>query len=1601
MRPAHIFPAICLGLLATISLTAQVAGTGIYAFGSFDDRGFDKVNLGNLNTHFEIPVVNKPGRGPAFAYSLVYDGLVWSPVTAATPYWLPDSSWGFRGQLAGALVGYLTYQVTEKGCLIKGNPDAPPYDIRDNFVYSDQFGKSHSFNYSERDACNTTPGSSSGNGASSDGSGLTLQTDWSIKTSTGAVLHVPDATMGSPTSGGNIVDSNGNKVTNNGNGTFTDTTGTTMLTIAGTGSASSPLVFTYPVTAQSNGAKLAALTVYYKTYTIKTAFGCSGITEYSGTADLVDHVILADSSRYIFSYEATPGVSGAVTGRMASIVLPTGGSVSYSRYGGTNSVDCSNGTTPGLDRTTTDGTRRYQRGGTGSATAYTTMAQDEKGNQTLYHFTEDANRNFEATHQQVYQGSLGGTLLKEVVTCYNGASGSCDGQTITPPIIEADATTSYNGGSQDILRHTYDTSGNLLNSAAYSGSTLLAQTANSYNGNSEVLSAKTTDGFGNTVALSTFGYDETTPTATSGLPQHGAGSNIRGNQTSSHVSIDGGTTNMLTTTTAYYDTGMPASATAPGGFTTSYGYDPSQTFTTSTALPTPSSGVALSTGATFDTASGAALSATGFNAIQTTSVKQYDALLRPTIVTPPISGAKTTATYTPTQVTVQSVIDGSRSTNQVTVSDAYGRQNRQAVWNGSAYYIKDACYDATGLLQSVGVPYITATLPPSQSCTTGDSYTYDGLGRQLSVSHADGSKTNWTYLGRAVQQVDSPGTTKIMQYDLLGRQTGVCEISSNGTMLNSGTPGSCGMDIAGTGFVTGYAYNLANHTTTITQGAQPPRILQTDAAGRQILTREPERGQTTFTYTYNGTGLLVVQTRPRANQPANGTATTITSTQFDSIGRPVSVVYGDGTTPTKTFFYDAPTNWAEGNLQYNMKGKLALAYRVTSAGNTGTLYSYDLNGNVIANYECEPSGCGNAARDQAISYGYDLSGNLTSEGDGAGVTYTYGRSVAGEVTGITSSLSDANDPANIVVPGSVQNGPLGPTSYVLGNGLSAVRSYDSSGRNNGNWVCSGSTAFGCGNGSTLYGNYVTYNGPRVTYRDDTVLRQQVTFGYDEFNRLSSMTNSNGGQLLYQYSYDRWGNRLQQSAPQGGVQSQLSVDIMTNRITGNGLSAFTYDPAGNETSDGTYNYTYDADGNMTAVAKAAGGAQVGSYIYDSLNRRVHSLAMGGTFEYAFDQNGKRVSTWTASSGALSEALIYWDGKPIAFRSGGSTHFQHQDWLGTERAGTSASGAVESTVASLPFGDGYATTGIDWDWYHFAGLDHDGESGTEHATFRQMSSTQGRWMSPDPYQGSYDAANPQSLNRYSYVLNNPLSLRDPSGLFCEYYTDDGGDSGNIESWDFSSSTDECASTGGQWSPDGWGSSGGAYIGYGPGGLQGSYPGAGGGSAAASNTPSAGSNGQGGSGQAPNNPPRKTTCYKPGLIGNAVAKALSWLSLDNGGYILGFNGGVAGGNLATDGTRAFVSDTHGNVGMMTTVAGAAGSAIGVSAAGGLSFGASNYTSLSGYAGWSTGATVSGGVGLGGSASLSFNSQGGSSLMTVGAGYGGSVSGGASYSWVTPLCK
>src|ERR1700721_2664943 len=69
------------------------------------------------------------------------------------------------------------------------------------------------------------------------------------------------------------------------------------------------------------------------------------------------------------------------------------------------------------------------------------------------------------------------------------------------------------------------------------------------------------------------------------------------------------------------------------------------------------------------------------------------------------------------------------------------------------------------------------------------------------------------------------------------------------------------------------------------------------------------------------------------------------------------------------------------------------------------------------------------------------------------------------------------------------------------------------------------------------------------------------------------------------------------------------------------------------------------------------------------------------------------------------------------------------------------------------------------YKFTGKERDTESGLDYFGYRYLGSSMGRWTSPDPSGLELaDPSNPQSLNLYAYVMNNPLINIDPHGLDC---------------------------------------------------------------------------------------------------------------------------------------------------------------------------------------------------------------------------------------------
>jgi RHS repeat-associated protein len=66
------------------------------------------------------------------------------------------------------------------------------------------------------------------------------------------------------------------------------------------------------------------------------------------------------------------------------------------------------------------------------------------------------------------------------------------------------------------------------------------------------------------------------------------------------------------------------------------------------------------------------------------------------------------------------------------------------------------------------------------------------------------------------------------------------------------------------------------------------------------------------------------------------------------------------------------------------------------------------------------------------------------------------------------------------------------------------------------------------------------------------------------------------------------------------------------------------------------------------------------------------------------------------------------------------------------------------------------------HRFTTYERDAESGTDYAINRQYQTITGRFMQADPFEGSYEISNPQSLNRSSYVGNDPVNFIDPLGL-----------------------------------------------------------------------------------------------------------------------------------------------------------------------------------------------------------------------------------------------
>jgi RHS repeat-associated protein len=149
------------------------------------------------------------------------------------------------------------------------------------------------------------------------------------------------------------------------------------------------------------------------------------------------------------------------------------------------------------------------------------------------------------------------------------------------------------------------------------------------------------------------------------------------------------------------------------------------------------------------------------------------------------------------------------------------------------------------------------------------------------------------------------------------------------------------------------------------------------------------------------------------------------------------------------------------------------------------------------------------------------------------------------------------------------------------------------------------------------------------------------------------------------------------------------------------------------------------------------------------------------------------TWGAAGGTGNSYV------PVDFQytTGGTADINWlvTDQLGTPRMTFDKTGALATTKRHdyLPFGEelsggqgvrsttpGYGTP--DGVRQKFTSKERDVETGLDYFGARYFASTQGRFTSVDPMMASAKLSNPQTMNRYTYVVNNPLRYIDPNGL-----------------------------------------------------------------------------------------------------------------------------------------------------------------------------------------------------------------------------------------------
>ncbi|MGA3197710.1 MAG: RHS repeat-associated core domain-containing protein, partial [Terriglobales bacterium] len=486
----------------------------------------------------------------------------------------------------------------------------------------------------------------------------------------------------------------------------------------------------------------------------------------------------------------------------------------------------------------------------------------------------------------------------------------------------------------------------------------------------------------------------------------------------------------------------------------------------------------------------------------------------------------------------------------------------------------------------------------------------------------------------------------------------------------------------------------------------------------------------------------------------------------------------------KTFLYDA-TTFSCTNSNAFVKGRLAEAYTTSSTGSklTDIAYCYSPRGEIWDAFESTPNS-GSTPYHTVASYWANGPLN-TLKGVPQHNTWTFG--VDGE--GRPNSALDGTTTL-VTATQNMYNAASQPLVVNLGSGDSDIYTYDpNTGRMATYQYKVGSTpayvtgTLGWSSNWTL-GSLVIADG------FEKANAQQCGYTYDDMSRLGSVscgpTSPNGTTWGQAFSYDPFGN-ITKTVPHSmtGISWQPGYNT-NNQYT---LGGANYDGNGNLLADTFNTYAWDSDTNVVGIN--LNGSTPISITYDALDRAVEESNSGTYKQILYGPTGGKLALMSGQT--ATNVFLPLPGGEQATYTNSTIRFRHYDWLGSARFESSMAQKEYGDVAYAPFGEPYSILGTPY--LSFTGQQQDSISGTYDFLFREYNPVQGRWISPDPSGlSAVDPNNPQSWNRYAYVLNNPLSATDPFGLWCVW--EDGTHDSPFR--DGGVSRDDCADQGGHWDP-----------------------------------------------------------------------------------------------------------------------------------------------------------------------------------------------------------